>query len=74
MTHVLDVHPFALVEIPKIKASRAIDKRSLLSEESAMRMLGWVRPTPEPARPAVQRGARRRTRRRRHPPQLEKRA
>jgi len=39
VTHVLEQHPFELVEVPKIKSSRAIDKRSLLSENLAMRMI-----------------------------------
>ncbi len=43
VTHVLEQHPFELVEVPKIKSSRAIDKRSLLSENLAMRMLDWVK-------------------------------
>lgn len=43
VTHVLEQHPFELVEVPKIKSSRAIDKRSLLSESLAMRMLDWVK-------------------------------
>lgn len=43
VTHVLEEHPFELVEIAKIKTSRAIDKRSLLSESLALRMLTWVK-------------------------------
>lgn len=44
--HVLDVHPFALVQIDKVKSSRAIDKRSLLNPHQTQLMLRLVKVRP----------------------------
>lgn len=48
--NLIAVHPFTLVQIDKVRSSRAIDKRSLLNHTQCKSMLAWIEARPRNGR------------------------